>query len=275
MIKTYNINFIAGGRDECDSNWTTTETAIINHCFKIYYITKGEASVTINNEEIFLKQGTIYFLNGYEIQSQKCKEFMDVYWLHFLPESIYLKYILAHANFIQSWDSQKIPFVVTQFIQVQDFFNTMKKSESSYNDILTSGLECRIHSVVLTLLSDLLDSIKFERIPTLSTIQKIKASLDFMDSEYIQNPSLEEIAERSYISPNYFHRIFTSTFKTTPHNYMLMLRLNKAIGLLSSSSLNVKEIAFTLGYENEFYFSRIFKSKLGFNPSEIKSKRFI
>jgi AraC-like DNA-binding protein len=96
-----------------------------------------------------------------------------------------------------------------------------------------------------------------------------------MDSEYIRNPSLIEIAACSNISPNHFHRIFTETLNTTPLNYMLNLRLSQAIGLLSSTSLNIKEIALKVGYDNEFYFSRIFKKHFGICPSDIRKQSLV
>jgi AraC-like DNA-binding protein len=273
MRNSYNINLIAAGKNTCNSNWTK-QSDDFDRCFKLYYLEKGEASIQINNIDNPIKPSKFYFINGYEIQSQKCENSMDVYWLHFIPDSIYLKYILTHAISFMKWESAEYPTLVKEFTQICNLFVLSSSNELNSTSVKL-GLECSMQSVVLFFVGQLLNNIEYEKILSLSSIQKIKASLDFMDSEYIRNPSLIEIAACSNISPNHFHRIFTETLNTTPLNYMLNLRLSQAIGLLSSTSLNIKEIALKVGYDNEFYFSRIFKKHFGICPSDIRKQSLV
>jgi len=53
-------------------------------------------------------------------------------------------------------------------------------------------------------------------------------------------------------------------------NYINTIRIQKAQNLLLETSLNLQKIAEMCGYENDFYFSRIFKKKVGLSPSQFR-----
>jgi len=55
---------------------------------------------------------------------------------------------------------------------------------------------------------------------------------------------------------------------------MIMRRLEYAQGLLCTTSMNIKEVAKKCGYNNEFYFSRIFKQHRGTNPSDFRKSEW-
>jgi transcriptional regulator GlxA family with amidase domain len=56
----------------------------------------------------------------------------------------------------------------------------------------------------------------------------------------------------------------------SPGQYHLQLRLIRAKELLISTDQSIKEISYDLGFQSIYYFSRIFKNKLGVSPSEIR-----
>lgn len=59
----------------------------------------------------------------------------------------------------------------------------------------------------------------------------------------------------------------------TPQQYITDIRVTKAKELLLYSSFNITEIASIVGYDNSFYFSRIFKKNTALSPREYKNKR--
>jgi AraC-like DNA-binding protein len=62
-----------------------------------------------------------------------------------------------------------------------------------------------------------------------------------------------------------------TTFKAytgmTPYQYFIMIKMNKAKELLNGKEVCIKQVAFDLGFDNQFYFSRLFKKKTGISPS--------
>ena len=101
-------------------------------------------------------------------------------------------------------------------------------------------------------------------------LARLKPAIDYMDSEFANNPRLGEAAARTGLSPNYFHRLFHRATGVTPFQYMETRRLDTARGILAEGRLNVKEVAAASGYDNPFYFSRAFRKRFGVSPSDIR-----
>ena len=71
----------------------------------------------------------------------------------------------------------------------------------------------------------------------------------------------------------WFRHTFTAHTGLSPHQYLLEFRLVRARSLLTETELSVKEIATQTGFEDEFYFSRLFWQKLELTPSQWRSRR--
>jgi len=93
-----------------------------------------------------------------------------------------------------------------------------------------------------------------------------------MDTNFQQNPPLEDLAKQAGLAPEYFHRQFKKLFNTTPYEYMFKRRMNKARHLLKKTDLQVQEVAQQCGYSNPFYFSRIFTKWLGISPTAYRNQ---
>ena len=68
-------------------------------------------------------------------------------------------------------------------------------------------------------------------------------------------------------------RIFRQAYGITPYQFLLGQKLTAACELLTHSHQSVKEIADYLGFADEFYFSRLFKQKIGVSPSNYRDQR--
>lgn len=80
--------------------------------------------------------------------------------------------------------------------------------------------------------------------------------------------SVGDLAAKTRLSSPYFRRLFKQVTGYTPVQYQNWVKINKAKDLLLSGECNVSEAAFQLGFDNVFYFSRLFKSVAGENPSD-------
>lgn len=80
------------------------------------------------------------------------------------------------------------------------------------------------------------------------------------------------MAEQVFVSTNQFISLYKEYFDVTPKQDIINARIMMAKNLLGTSSV-IREVAQSCGFENEFYFSRVFKNKTGMTPGQyIKSK---
>ena len=95
--------------------------------------------------------------------------------------------------------------------------------------------------------------------------------LSYIEEHYCE-PSLhvDAICEAGFISPSGLQRAFLQHFGVSPKQYVIKLRLHKALQLLVENKLSVKEVAFACGFTDEKYFSRAFKAKYGYPPSQLR-----
>lgn len=93
---------------------------------------------------------------------------------------------------------------------------------------------------------------------------------EVIDTRFNEKLSLSEIASDLYISPDYLRQLFRKRFGLSPIHYLLHRRIEAAQLLLTSTALSVQEIGRRCGFENPYYFSRMFRKLAGRSPSEFR-----
>jgi len=83
----------------------------------------------------------------------------------------------------------------------------------------------------------------------------------------IRIPALGKIAG---MSASHFYPLFKAATGCTPNDYFIRTRMRRACDLLRGTQLSVKEVAAALGYDDPYYFSRLFKSVNGVPPREFR-----
>ncbi|WP_439559714.1 AraC family transcriptional regulator [Dyadobacter sp.] len=84
------------------------------------------------------------------------------------------------------------------------------------------------------------------------------------------NLDMEKLARQHGVSYGWFRKAFKEVIGTSPGQYHLNLKIEKACEMLRETSLSVSEIAYKTGFESEFYFSRIFKKKMTVPPTSYR-----
>ncbi|MCP3741715.1 response regulator transcription factor [Rossellomorea sp. BNER] len=103
-----------------------------------------------------------------------------------------------------------------------------------------------------------------------NSMQKIE---EYLQQNYQQDINLQEIADRFFLSREYISRKFKQDFNETITDYLTKIRLEKAKELLENPYLKIYEIAYSVGYQNEKYFSKVFKKLTGLTPNEYRSSK--
>ena len=92
--------------------------------------------------------------------------------------------------------------------------------------------------------------------------------------EHFTDPELHNghLAEQAHISEVYFRRLFKETYRTTPRQYILSLRLKRAKELLAGDVMSVSRVAEQCGFAGVYHFCRVFRQETGQTPSEYRHR---
>lgn len=96
----------------------------------------------------------------------------------------------------------------------------------------------------------------------------VEKAVRYMKKHYGEEISLESIADRYFLNPTYFSRLFKQYTGTTFMDYLIELRMEKAKELIALGKYKVYEVSQMVGYRSDKYFFRVFKHYTKQSPSE-------
>ena len=96
--------------------------------------------------------------------------------------------------------------------------------------------------------------------------ERLCRARQFIDECYDLPLDLAEISKRACLSRYHFLRLFRDTFDTTPHQYLIRRRIDKAKELLRSRRLSVTDVCFEVGFQSLGSFSTLFRKCVGDAP---------
>ena len=94
-----------------------------------------------------------------------------------------------------------------------------------------------------------------------------------MRSHLHEKLDLDRLAGVVNLSKYHFVKRYREACGTTPINRFIQLKIERACHLLDTTDKEIKEVGFAVGYDDAYYFSRIFKKQLGISPSKYRSSR--
>lgn len=102
------------------------------------------------------------------------------------------------------------------------------------------------------------------------TLEKMKTVITYIEENYQDRITIDEIAAKVYYSKSYFMKFFKNATGKAFIEYINDFRLTKAAAALQSSDNNIIDIASSIGFDNLSYFNRSFKRKFGVAPGEYR-----
>lgn len=250
---------------------------------EIIIITEGSVCVQIANSSFVLNKGDGYFLNSGILHSAKLlspRGYQRA--LIFSPE------IAAHNEDIV-WRTYIKPIFKKQalpFIKLSPGISWQNSILRLSNDAWLNGAYEKTdypitvrHNLtrVFSLIKSNIDLIENETEFTDKAKQdelRIKKILFFIENNYHTTITIADIAKSGDISISSCLRLFKQILKTTPIQYLIKYRLQKAVEEFDSlEGRNIGDIAYSCGFSDATYFNRCFKKEFDCTPTEYMAKK--
>ncbi|RIX60488.1 helix-turn-helix domain-containing protein [Paenibacillus nanensis] len=242
---------------------------------EINYIIRGSGYYLINGNRYDFQQGDIVLIDSNDLHRAVETESLVMGIIMFDP---------AYLALEQRYDTELlVPFRETgvRFDNVLDRSNAqLKKLQSLLEEMWTEYLRGEAHyeTVIRSQLVRFLAYANryFAKDPGARSrrargMETIRTILHEMEAKPDFSWTLKELAERAHLSASRFSSLFTQVVGTSPMDYLIQLRLSKAVELIETTDGKIIDIASECGFRNLSNFNRLFKQHIGKLPTELRA----
>ncbi|MBQ3103570.1 MAG: helix-turn-helix transcriptional regulator [Oscillospiraceae bacterium] len=226
--------------------------------YYLQYLAKGNMDVWIDGTPYTMTPGQaiLYYPHTSYRYAMHGQEEVQYYWIHFTG---FGAAELVEGCGIPNRTLLNIGTGTSLELDFEDIFRDFMVRDSCFD--LSSAAKLTSICVAISRRSEAAASSPAE------TDSRIYHSLTHIHKNYAHNLNIEELAAQEHLSPSRFRTLFKERTGLSPMDYLTALRINHARQLMSQTELTMREIADMVGYEDQLYFSRIFKKRTGFTPS--------
>lgn len=241
--------------------------------YELYFLLKGERYYFIEKETYHVKTGDVVLINRQQVHktSQAGNESHDRILLQ------------ISGRVLDPWLKKAGLYPMEKLFG--DYYGVTRLSEVEWEEMkaLLMGIreELKLHreryevmvrlklsQILLMVYRNRKKSVLKEMPPTVQTAKhgKVHEVAEYLTFHCETGESLEQLAERFYISKSYLSRIFREVTGFSVNEYRNLARVRKARELLANSAYSITEISEILGFESITYFERIFKKHTDVTP---------
>ena len=248
-----NLRLTEAGYTRVGSFWSHIATFF--PYYRIYCVTEGRAQMVLPDRTLDILPGRLYFIPAFSIMGAECEDFMVHHWLHFhldVTTSCYLS-VYKPRTFVEMQPGDEEIFRL-----VRENFEASEQGTRLPNVLAYTSLTKYLFSRFLP----------DEELP--ADAARFVPVLQYIDTHFNQHIANTDLSAIMYLSPTYFSNLFTKQFGITPQQYIQQKRMNSAAIMLFESNKNIREIAFSCGFESEAYFNRSFHKFMGISPGKYR-----
>lgn len=244
------------GISYCDYNYKIDRKNSV--CYTFEYIIKGVGCIHTPKGKFYPQAGDMYLLHAGDDQYyySSADDPWTKIWFNIsgeLVDALIKTYRLSDMYLIEGLDVK------------DDFDEFLKIAYSKLRlETIINELAVILHRIIIKTYNKLYDH--HEHIGA-----EAMAMREYIERNVEKNLHIEQLCQLINCSRSQSIRIFKSAYGITPYEYLLRRKTHAAKEYLRCSALSIKQISYMLGFANEHYFSRFFKSRTGKTPGQYRN----
>ena len=234
----------------------------------VIFLLEGRMTLKYQDESYQMKAEDIILINpgvSYEIEGTRDALYgIAAFSMHLLTAVLQSRYMIFYCNSVVD-DGHSYQDLRDIFFQMTAEYTLKAHQTNCYLDsLMFKLLDCLVENYQLS--QKRIEAYESENDARMREImQYVLANLD-------QEISLNELADRMFVSTSTLSRIFKKNTGVYFADYVMQLRVKTALGLLKYSEQNMTQIAMTAGFSNSASFNRAFRKIMGTTPTEYRDK---
>lgn len=257
-----------------DWNWTNVRSPFT----RLYYVTKGTAQVRTPSGLFTLTPGHLYLIPTFMLHDDIDESSFEHYYLHIYEDISSKKRVFEDYDFPFELDAGPLDLELFKRIcELNPSSGLAQSNPASYDNdttllqnlksVASRSQWVRVESrgILYQLLAKFLRDARPKEDFSDDRIQKV---LSYIRKNLDKQISMSDLAALACLSQDHFIRTFKKEVGDTPLNYIMMRKMDRAQLLLATTGHSVKNVAYSLGYDDHSYFNRIFKAKVGMTPRQ-------
>ncbi|MFV0412961.1 MAG: AraC family transcriptional regulator [Oscillospiraceae bacterium] len=251
------------GLQSCDKGYTWGP-GVRDH-YLVHLVITGKGSYRVNNTTHPIQAGDLFFAKPNQLISYTAdlETPWEYYWVGFNGASA------AHL-------AQQLPFMDNMPVYHAAEPDTAR--ELLHSIFLSGGYEnsdnARMTGYLYLFIAFLMQQAgKLAKRPPEIGSQYVVNAIKYIQFNYSRDISVDDIAKAVGVSRSHLYRVFIANVGQSPVEYLTQFRIGEACALLENTSLSVAEVAYSVGFFDQFYFSRVFKKEKGMPPSRYTGNR--
>jgi AraC-like DNA-binding protein len=231
----------------------------LDECILIF-CTKGKGWAEIDGRRVSVAAGEVLFIpaNKSHAYGADVNDPWSIHWAHLAGT--------ATASYASQMPAHEYVLSITP----ADAKEIARMFRESYR-LASTGLSERTLLLVSHILRYVLGLLFFQTGRSLggasrAIVHDLTKSIEFMRANVARSITLQELSRHAGLSPTRYSTLFRKQTGSSPVEHHIRLRMQAACYVLDTTALSVKEVAAKLGYDDPYYFSRIFQKTLGYSP---------
>lgn len=237
---------------------------------EIKIVLSGSFTYIINDKSYEINKGNIIIMSPGVRHQKVIAEDMQVEEFNYALSNIQFKDLPSNHLICPSADPIfTMPLYQPEILKCINEILTEQEKNEPYFDLFIKCSILKLTALLIrgmAVIKDRSDKVRLNFAGSEKT-NIVNTILEYLHGNYMKQISLYRIAQNMYLSPVYISKIFKEETGESPINHLIRIRLTKAQELLSEGNMPIKTVARNVGYDDAYYFSKLYKKYFGIPPS--------